>query len=87
MTVQLSFACESIGANGDTQLSHATVPATKLVIAGWTGRDAAAIQHHIHELELIGVPAPSTVPLYYRGSALLLTQATNIEVITSMLVA
>ncbi len=83
MTIQLSFACESIGANGDTQLSHAAVPAAKLVIAGWTGRDAAAIQHHIHELELIGVPAPSTVPLYYRGSALLLTQAASIEVIGS----
>lgn len=81
MTVQLSFACESVAADGTAQLSFASVPATKLVIAGWTGRDAAAIQHHIHELELLGVPAPSTVPLYYRGSAILLTQAADIEVI------
>lgn len=81
MTVQLSFACESVATDGTAQLSLAVVPATKLVIAGWTGRDAAAIQHHIHELELLGVPAPSTVPLYYRGSAILLTQAASIEVL------
>ena len=83
MAIELSFACESFATDGTVQLSLASVPPTKLVIAGWTGRDAAAIQHHIHELELLGVPAPSTVPLYYRGSALLLTQAENIEVIGS----
>lgn len=81
MTNQLSFACESIATDGSAHLSLAMVPATQLVIAGWTGRDAAAIQHHIHELELLGVPAPSTVPLYYRGSSILLTQSNNIEVI------
>lgn len=81
MTAQLSFACESIATDGSAQLSLALVPATQFVIAGWTGRDAAAIEHHIHELELLGVPAPSTVPLYYRGSAILLTQSDYIEVI------
>ncbi len=30
--------------------------ATDLVMAGWTGRDAAAVQHHIEELEALGVP-------------------------------
>jgi hypothetical protein len=83
MAIELSFACESLAADGTAQLSLALVSASKLVIAGWTGRDAAAIQHHIHELELLGVPAPSSVPLYYRGSALLLTQAEHIEVIGS----
>ncbi len=34
-----------------------------LVIAGWAGRDEAAIQHHIHELAAIGVPPPSSVPV------------------------
>lgn len=53
----------------------------KLVIAGWTGRDSAAIAHHIHELELLGVPAPSAVPLYYRASASLLTQAASVQVL------
>ena len=44
------------------------VQPTRLVIAGWTGRDAAGIQHHIEELAALGVPRPSTVPLYYRGA-------------------
>lgn len=54
---------------------------TQLVIAGWTGRDRAAIDHHIDELAAIGVPRPSSVPLYYRVAASLLTQAAQIEVL------
>ena len=53
----------------------------RLVIAGWTGRDRAAIEHHIAELAALGVPPPSAVPLYYRAGAALLTQATTIEVL------
>jgi hypothetical protein len=53
----------------------------RLVIAGWTGRDAAAIEHHIEELERLGVPRPSTVPLYYRASRALLTQADEVEML------
>lgn len=64
-----------------------TIPATEplaldaqtLVIAGWTGRDAAAIEHHIEELAALGVPRPSRVPLFYRASHALLTQAERIE--------
>lgn len=52
-----------------------------LVIAGWTGRDAHAIQHHIEELAAIGVPRPSTVPLFYRVAATQLTQATALQVL------
>lgn len=54
---------------------------THLVIAGWTGRDPAAIQHHIDELAALGVPAPSATPLYYRVSAALLTAAPRIEAV------
>lgn len=57
------------------------VQARQLVIAGWTGRDRAAIDHHIEELAAIGVPRPSSVPLYYRVAASLLTQASQIEVL------
>jgi hypothetical protein len=53
----------------------------QLVIAGWTGRDRAAIDHHIEELAAIGVPRPSSVPLYYHVAASLLTQAAQIEVL------
>jgi len=52
-----------------------------LVIAGWTGRDAHAIEHHIRELEAIGVPRPSTVPLFYRVAASQLSQAAAVEVV------
>src|SRR5258708_35481527 len=55
----------------------------ELVIAGWTGRDVAALNHHIEELKAIGVPPPSSVPLYYRVSADLLTQADKIQVVGS----
>ncbi|MFD1796595.1 DUF2848 domain-containing protein [Paracoccus aurantiacus] len=52
-----------------------------LVIAGWTGRDEAAIRHHIDELAALGVTPPSATPLFYRVSAALLTTASRIEVV------
>ena len=52
----------------------------ELVIAGWTGRDEAALKKHIRELEEIGVKPPKTTPIFYRVSADLLTQATEIQV-------
>ena len=57
------------------------VEIAELVIAGWTGRDVAALNHHIEELKEIGVMPPSTVPLYYRVGANLLTQANLIQVL------
>ncbi|WP_333828781.1 DUF2848 domain-containing protein [Pararhodobacter sp.] len=50
-----------------------------LVIAGWAGRDAEAMEHHIRELELLGVQRPSSTPVFYRNSALRLTTAPMIE--------
>ena len=52
-----------------------------LVVAGWTGRDPAAVRHHIDELAAIGIAPPSRVPLYYRAAASLLTRADTIEVL------
>ncbi|BCY22214.1 Protein of uncharacterised function (DUF2848) [Bordetella pertussis] len=46
-----------------------------LVVAGWAGRDRAAIEHHIEELAELGVPRPSSVPLYYRIAENQLSQA------------
>jgi hypothetical protein len=51
----------------------------KLVIAGWTGRNAAALEAHIKELEALGVKRPKTVPIFYRNAASLLTTAQKIE--------
>ena len=58
-----------------------TCAVTDLVIAGWAARDQAAVQHHIDELAAIGVPPPSTVPLFYRTAASLLTQTDRLEVL------
>ena len=52
-----------------------------LVVAGWTGRDAAAIAHHIEELAAIGVPPPSGVPLFYRIATGQLTQTRHLQVL------
>ena len=79
MSLTLSFACESVTADGTRATQLLSIVPRQLVIAGWTGRDAAAIEHHIEELEAIGVPRPSSVPLYYRVGAGLLTQSPAIE--------
>ncbi|WP_265519186.1 DUF2848 domain-containing protein [Nitratireductor luteus] len=51
------------------------------VVAGWTARNAEAVAHHIAELEEIGVPPPSSVPLYYHVSAALFSAGTTIETV------
>jgi hypothetical protein len=52
-----------------------------LIIAGWTSRDEAALRHHIEELAAIGVPRPSSVPVFYRISTANLTQAPGLQVL------
>lgn len=79
MDVLLQFACETRMAAGPLTLVLHAVRPTHLVVAGWTGRDAAAVEHHIGELAALGVARPSNVPLYYRVSANLLTQSAAIE--------
>jgi hypothetical protein len=49
------------------------------VIAGWTGRDRAAQEKHIAELERLGVRRPAGTPVYYRVSASRLTLADVIQ--------
>ena len=53
---------------------------TQLVIAGWTGRDEAALRKHIRELEEIGVKPPKGTPIFYRVAASLFTYADEIQV-------
>src|SRR5947208_6037033 len=52
-----------------------------LIIAGWTGRDEAALQHHIEELAAIGVPRPSSVPVFYRNAVTNIVQTERLEVL------
>lgn len=53
----------------------------KLIVAGWTGRDQEAVEHHIAELEEIGVKRPSQVPIFYLGSASRVVSSDAIEVL------
>ena len=77
--MHLRFACETVNADGARSIELRSLEPTALVVAGWTGRDVAAIEHHIEELAALGVPRPSSVPLYYRVAAQLLTQSPAIE--------
>jgi hypothetical protein len=52
-----------------------------LVIAGWTGRNAEAVEKHIVELEALGVARPRSVPCFYRVSSALLTSAETLDVV------
>jgi hypothetical protein len=52
-----------------------------LILAGWTGRDEAAVREHMAELAHYGVPPPSTFPLLYRVSASLVSQTDRLEVL------
>lgn len=49
------------------------------IIAGWTGRDVAAMEKHMKELEAIGVARPATTPIYYRVGATRITSADSIQ--------
>jgi hypothetical protein len=51
------------------------------VIAGWTGRDPAAVEKHIKELEALGVKRPPSAPIFYRVSAARVTLDPAIEVL------
>jgi hypothetical protein len=62
-----------------TRSYRETVTIRQAVIAGWTARDKAAMEHHIHELAAIGVKPPSKTPLFYRVGAQRLTTAPTVE--------
>lgn len=66
---------------GKDRTDQVGIEIDSLIIAGWAGRDAAAIEHHIEELAALGVPRPSTTPLYYRVAAQTLTQSSSLVVL------
>ncbi len=67
--------------HGQAGPSGRNVQVDRLVIAGWTGRDKAALEKHIAELEAIGVKRPASVPIFYRASTARLTTDEAIEVL------
>jgi hypothetical protein len=50
------------------------------VVAGYTGRDEAAVQHHIDELAAIGIAPPPAVPMFYPVDAGSVTAADRVVV-------
>ena len=51
-----------------------------LIVVGYTGADAAAVQHHIDELAAEGIAPPPRVPMYWAMPAASLIQQPVIEV-------
>jgi hypothetical protein len=52
---------------------------TKIVNAGYTGRDQAAVQAHIDELREEGIPAPAKTPTYFPKFSDRITQSEVLE--------
>lgn len=57
------------------------LPVKNTYVAGWTGRNRDAVDHHINELAELGISPPSQVPLYYRVSSSLLTQEDQLQLL------
>lgn len=72
--IDLAFTIENLGGRAER-----TLRITQAVIAGWTGRDPVARDHHIAELEALGIARPASTPIYYRVAARRLTTETCIE--------
>ncbi|MGH8263149.1 MAG: DUF2848 domain-containing protein [Steroidobacteraceae bacterium] len=73
-TLSLTLHDRSGASRREVKIEHA-------VIAGWTGRDAAAVEKHIKELEALGVKRPATTPIFYRIAAARITTDEVIEVV------
>lgn len=57
------------------------LPVRRLFIAGYTGRDQAAVAAHVKELAEHGIPAPSRVPSLFPGVPARVTTASTIAVV------
>lgn len=71
----------SLTLQSDNASKRREVEIDDAIVAGWTGRDAAAVEKHIRELEALGVKRPATTPIFYRVSAARLRTATEIEAV------
>jgi hypothetical protein len=59
-----------------------TIMYSRLVCAGWVGRDREALQAHIDELAELGVPAPGRTPIFMNFSPYLVSTANHVDVIS-----
>jgi hypothetical protein len=56
-------------------------PVRRMVNAGYVGRDQATVRAHIEEMRHLGIPAPTSVPVFFMLTADNLTTADQIDVI------
>ncbi len=63
------------------EVSPVSLDVRRLINAGYTGRDQAAVRHHIEELKAHGIPAPEGTPVLFPKPAGLLTQGPTIDVL------
>lgn len=66
--------------NGDTS-KKINFTVTKIINAGYTGRNQEEVKKHVEELKELGVPAPESVPTYYLKSPMLLTTGDSCDVV------
>jgi hypothetical protein len=78
MSRTLAFTAEALA--GARPLSIAL---SRLVIAGWTGRDPHKVQEHIEELKALGVAPPPSIPSFYACGVELLTTAAEVDCLGS----
>ncbi len=57
------------------------LPIDRLVIAGWVGKDSAALQKHIDELAKLGIDPPSRTPTYMNLAPATLTTSSQMQVV------
>ena len=67
----------------DGQRDRVRFEVHRMINAGFTGRDQAAVQRHVDELRAHGVPCPDRTPVLYPKLASLITTASEIEVVGS----
>lgn len=75
----MSVLALTLSRNGRREPVHYEV--RRLINAGFTGRDRAAVDRHIEELRSHGVPCPDRTPVLYPKMAHLITTADEVEVI------
>ena len=71
------LSLQLLGASGDGPAADVRID--EAVIAGWTGRDPAAVEKHIRELEALGVKRPASAPIFYRVAAARLSTDGSME--------
>jgi len=69
-----------VALEGRPETRQCRIEISGVVIAGWTGRDSAAVKQHIEELARLGVPRPRAIPSFYRVATNRVTVAKDIEV-------